>query len=67
MHGPTKKCPECYEFMPATARECPGCKTKVGGIDKTGMAKRAVDWKAYGAAFVAILVFIIYTWWAFFR
>lgn len=65
MYGPSKKCPECYDFMPLTAKECPSCKTKVRDVDKTGMARRATDWKAYGAAVVAILVFIIYIWWAF--
>ncbi len=67
IYGPSKKCPECYEFMPLKARICPSCKTKVGDIDSTGMAKRATDWKAYSAAALAILIFALYIWWAFFR
>lgn len=53
--------------MPLAARVCPACKTKVGDRDETGMARRATDWKAYGAAFFAIVIFGIYIWWAFFR
>lgn len=66
IYGPSKKCPECYEFMPLGAKICPSCKTRVGDIDSTGMAKRAVDWKAYGIAFIAILIFAFYIRWAFF-
>jgi hypothetical protein len=65
MYGPSKKCPECYDFMPLSAKICPSCKTRVGRIDNTGMARRAFDWKAYSAAFIAILIFIVYIWWAF--
>jgi hypothetical protein len=65
--GPSKKCPECYEYMPLHAKICPDCKTRVGDMDNTGMARRATDWKAYGSAAVAIMLFVTYIWWAFFK
>jgi hypothetical protein len=64
--GPSKKCPECYEYMPMHAKICPACKTRVREMDDSGMARRATDWKAYGLAFFAILIFAFYIWWAFF-
>ena len=63
----SKKCPECYEFMALDAKICPACKIKVRKMDSTGMARRATDWKAYLIAFFAILIFILYIWWAFFK
>jgi len=65
--GPSKKCPECYEYMPLHAKICPACKIKVGDMDNTGMARRTTDWKAYGSAAFAILLFAVYIWWAFFK
>ena len=65
--GPSKKCPECFAYMPLRATVCPACKIKVGGVHKHGKARRAVDWKAYTAAFLSALAFGLYIWWAFFR
>lgn len=63
----SKKCPECYEYLPLDATICKSCKTPVGKINKHGMASRKTDWKANITAIVAWLVFFIYIWWAFFR
>ena len=61
----TKRCPFCYEYMPLRATRCPACKKGVGGVEKHGMAKKAIDWKAYGVAFAAVMAFAAYIWWAF--
>ena len=53
--------------MPLHTKVCPACKTRVGEMDDSGMARRATNWKAYGLAIFAILIFAIYIWWAFFK
>ena len=63
----TKKCPECFAYMPRNANACPECKVAVGKVNKHGMASRKTDWKAYGTAIVAWLFFFFYIWWAFLR
>ncbi len=62
---PSKKCPECYEYIPLKADKCPSCGVRVRKIDKYGHASRLFDWKGYGTAAVAILIFILYLFWAF--
>ena len=61
----TKRCPHCYEYMPLHAVQCPECKKGVGEVEKHGMAKKTIDWKAYSVALAAILAFAAYIWWAF--
>ena len=61
----TKRCPYCYEYMPLTAVRCPACRKGVGEVEKHGMAKKAVDWKAYMIALAAISALAAYIWWAF--
>lgn len=63
----SKKCPECYEYMPLNAEVCKSCKTRVGKVDKHGMATRKTDWKGNVTAIVAWIVFFLYIWWAFLR
>ena len=63
----TKKCPECYVYLPLNAKECPTCQAKVGEVDKMGYALKPVNWWAYLVAAVSIIGFAIYMWWAFFR
>ena len=55
------------EYMSLNVEECPFCKTRVGKINKHGMASRKTDWKGYATAIAAWLVFGIYVWWAFFK
>jgi hypothetical protein len=45
--------------------KCPSCKTRLGEVEKHGMAKKTVDWKAYTMAVIAVLGLVIYIWWAF--
>ncbi len=61
----TKRCPECLNYVPLRTKICPGCKTKLGDVQKHGMAKRKTDWMAYGGFFVAFVALAIYIWWAF--
>ena len=63
----TKKCPECYAYLPLKARVCTVCQAKVGDVDKLGFAERPVDWWGYLLAVASIVGFIIFIWWAFFR
>lgn len=61
----TKKCPYCYVYAPLSATECPGCKRRIGNIDKIGFATKPVDWKAYLIAAVAFMALAVWIWWAF--
>jgi uncharacterized paraquat-inducible protein A len=63
----TKRCPECYAYVSLRTEVCPACKTKLGEVDNHGMAKRTVNWPAYFSAFLAVLGFGTYIWWAFLR
>lgn len=62
----TKRCPECYEYVSLNTTKCPACNTRLGGVESHGMAKRTVDWKAYGFAILALTGLAAYIWWAFF-
>jgi hypothetical protein len=61
-----KKCPDCYTNLTLDAVFCISCFKKVGKVDKLGMARRPVDWRAYTICGISWLVFILYVWWAFF-
>jgi hypothetical protein len=62
----SKKCPECYSYVPRNARVCPSCKTRLGDLGRHGMAERLTNWKSYIICAVLWLAFIIYVKWAFF-
>lgn len=62
----SKKCPECYDYMPLEAKACPSCKVRVGKVGPHGMAERLTDWRAYTIC-IALWVFLAaYVKWAFF-
>ena len=63
----TKKCPGCFAHLPLDAQICHYCHSKVGDVDKIGFAEKPIDWYSYLAAFLSILAFCIFMWWAFFR
>ena len=63
----TKKCPECYTYLPLHTTKCPSCKTKLGEVDKLGFASRNFDWAGYLIAIVSIVGFVVFMWWGFFR
>ena len=62
----TKKCPECYEYVPLDAKRCPSCKVRLGAVNKHGMAERLTNWKAYIICIALWLFLAFYVRWAFF-
>ena len=60
----TKKCPSCYTHVPLDAKICPSCKSKVGMVDRHGMASRRVEWGKYIIAILAWITFGVYVWFA---
>ena len=62
----TKKCHECYAYVPLDADVCPYCKARLGKVARHGMAERMTDWKAYIAFAIALLIFLIFCRYAFF-
>ena len=62
-----KKCPNCFEYLSLNAKVCPACQTKIGEVNKLGFAQKPFDWLGYLLAAVAVVGFVVYMWWAFFR
>ncbi|MDA8141218.1 MAG: hypothetical protein M0036_21455 [Desulfobacteraceae bacterium] len=62
----TKKCHECYEYVPLEAKVCPSCKARLGKVGEHGMAEKLTDWKGYIICIVLWLILAIYVKWAFF-
>ncbi len=58
----TKKCPECFTYLKLEATRCDSCKTKVGPINKYGVAKRVVNWKAYLICLIVWILLGLYIW-----
>jgi len=58
----TKKCYECFEHMKLDAVECPACKSRVGPVDRNGIAKKPVDWTSYVVFLVAFVVLVLFVW-----
>ena len=63
----TKKCPQCFTYMPLEVDKCTSCGTRVGPVNKYGMASKPFDWIAYLSFFLAFLALAIYVWWAFIK
>jgi hypothetical protein len=63
----TKKCPECYTYLPLRTTKCPSCNTKLGDVDKLGFASRTLDWAGYLIAIVSIIALVVFIWWGFFN
>lgn len=61
----TKRCPDCFTYMPLGEKRCPSCKIRVGAVESHGMAKRVIAWKKYGFALVACAILYGYINWAF--
>ncbi|MDO8943525.1 MAG: hypothetical protein Q7U75_10095 [Desulfobacterales bacterium] len=62
----TKKCPECFAYLPLVVKVCTSCGKAVGPVNKLGHAEKLPDVKGYLTAAAAILAFIIFVWWGFF-
>ena len=63
----TKKCPECFVYLPSNATVCDSCKAKVGPADERGIAKKPTDWKSYLVAILGVLAFGIFLGWIFLK
>lgn len=63
----SKKCHSCYAYVPLDADICPSCKARLGKVGKHGMADRLTDWKAFIGFIFALLAFIIFIKFAFFK
>lgn len=62
-----KRCPECFINLPLGARRCHSCNTRVGGVDRHGKARKAINWFSYLICLVSWAIFILYLEWAFLR
>lgn len=62
----TKKCYECLTHIPLAATVCNVCKSKVGEVDRNGIAKKPIDWKAYLGFIVAAGLLAGFIWKVFF-
>ena len=62
----TKKCPECFTYLPLESKVCHSCGKAVGPVTKLGLAAKPPNVKGYALAAIAILAFIIFVWWGFF-
>lgn len=63
----TKKCQECFAYLPLRATVCEQCGKTVGEVDKIGFATKPFDWWGYIVAIIAIAVFCGFMWWGFFK
>jgi hypothetical protein len=62
----TKKCPECFAYLPLHATVCTSCGKRVGPVDKLGHARKPPNIKGYLAAAISILAFVAFVYWGFF-
>ena len=63
----TKKCPECFTYLPINATVCDSCNIKVGPADDGGIAKKPTDWKSYIVAFLGFVMLVIFIWYSFLK
>ena len=63
--GSVKKCPYCYTYVAVEDRRCTSCGKRVGAMDRSGWARKVIDWRAYLGAIVAVIIFLAFYWWAF--
>jgi len=63
----TKRCPECSVYIPVDATRCPDCGKRVGPVDKHGVGRKAVNYRAYIEMVIAFAVLGAFVWWFFFK
>ncbi len=63
----TKRCPECSMHIPIEATRCTGCGKRVGQVDKHGVARKAVNYRAYAEMAIAFIALGVFAWWFFFK
>lgn len=57
-----KRCPYCFTHLKLNETECVGCHKKVGEVDKHGLARKPIRYKAYFAFFLWGVVVLAYIW-----
>lgn len=57
-----KRCPYCFTHLKLEAEFCLECRAKVGKVDKYGLAKKPINYKAYLASALWIVLLAIYIW-----
>jgi len=57
-----KKCYECFEHLALDAVECSACKSRVGPVDRNGIAKKPTDWVSYVVFLVAFTALAFFVW-----
>jgi hypothetical protein len=62
----TKKCPECYTYLPLDADKCSACGKRIGPIDKLGFAQKVTNFRSYLIAAFFAAVFAAVLWVGFF-
>jgi hypothetical protein len=62
----TKKCPDCFTYLPLGAKRCYSCGKRVGAVNRLGLAERPPNVSGYLMAVFAILAFAVFVWWGFF-
>lgn len=62
----TKKCPECFTYLPLDSGVCHSCGKSVGPVTRLGLAEKPTNVKGYVVAAIAVLAFIVFVWWGFF-
>lgn len=63
----TKRCPECGVYISIEATRCPDCHKRVGPVDKHGVGRKAINYRAYAEMLIAFIVFGIFIWWFFLK
>ena len=63
----TKRCPECGVHIPVEAIRCPDCHKRVGPVDKHGVGRKAVNYRAYAEMVIAFAVLGFFVWWFFLK
>ena len=63
----TKKCPECYSYLPVESNKCDVCETQLSKSLIGGLAKRSINWMAYIHCTLAWICLGIFVWWSFFQ
>jgi len=62
----TKKCPECFTYLPLDSKVCHSCGKSVGPVTPIGLAEKPRNLICYAVAAISILAFVIFVWWWFF-
>ena len=63
----TKRCPECAVHLSIDATRCTDCGKRVGPVDKNGVARKAINYRAYAEMIIAFAALGLFVWWFFLK